>query len=77
MTLTLELAFKLAASIAFKEGFLRKQNQLRLSRPRRLSKKTPEENTDVIGDLSRRRGMLKGQESEVTGVKIHAGATAV
>mgnify|MGYP003059461502 CR=1 FL=1 len=34
---------------------------------------TPEENTgDVIGDLSRRRGMLKGQESEVTGVKIHA-----
>ncbi len=32
---------------------------------------TPEENTgDVIGDLSRRRGMLKGQESEVTGVKI-------
>ena len=33
----------------------------------------PEENTgDVIGDLSRRRGMLRGQESEVTGVKIHA-----
>ncbi|MGQ7173634.1 hypothetical protein ACUOCP_52825, partial [Escherichia sp. R-CC3] len=37
---------------------------------------TPEENTgDVIGDLSRRRGMLKGQESEVTGVKIPAEST--
>ncbi|TMR06893.1 elongation factor G, partial [Escherichia coli] len=33
---------------------------------------TPDENTgDVISYLSRRRDMLKGQESEVTGVKLH------
>ncbi len=34
---------------------------------------TPEENTGDVIDLSRRRGMLRGQESEVTGAfKIHA-----
>jgi len=34
---------------------------------------TPEKNTgDAIADLSRRRGMRKGQESNATGVQIHA-----
>ena len=67
-----ELAFKLAASIAFKEGF--KKAKPVLHEPiMKVEVETPEENTgDVIGDLSRRRGMLRGQESEVTGVKIHA-----
>ncbi len=67
-----ELAFKLAASIAFKEGF-KKAKPVLLEPIMKVEVETPEENTgDVIGDLSRRRGMLKGQESEVTGVKIHA-----
>ena len=67
-----ELAFKLAASIAFKEGF-KKAKPVLLEPIMKVEVETPEENMgDVIGDLSRRRGMLRGQESEVTGVKIHA-----
>ena len=63
-----ELAFKLAASIAFKEGF-KKAKPVLLEPIMKVEVETPEENTgDVIGDLSRRRGMLRGQESEVTGV---------
>ena len=67
-----ELAFKLAASIAFKEGF-KKAKPVLLEPIMKVEVETPEENTgDVIGDLSRRRGMLRGQESNVTGVVIHA-----
>ena len=67
-----ELAFKLAASIAFKDGFKKAQPVL-LEPIMKVEVETPEENTgDVIGDLSRRRGMLKGQESNATGVQIHA-----
>ena len=29
---------------------------------------------DVIGDLNRRRGMIKSQEAGVTGVRVKAGA---
>ncbi|MXP60338.1 elongation factor G [Pantoea sp. Taur] len=67
-----ELAFKLAASLAFKDGFKKAQPVL-LEPIMKVEVETPEENTgDVIGDLSRRRGMLKGQESNATGVQIHA-----
>ena len=67
-----ELAFKLAASIAFKDGF-KKAKPVLLEPIMKVEVETPEENTgDVIGDLSRRRGMLRGQESNVTGVVIHA-----
>ncbi|MXP67877.1 elongation factor G [Pantoea sp. Aalb] len=67
-----ELAFKLAASIAFKNGF-KKAHPVLLEPIMKVEVETPEENTgDVIGDLSRRRGMLKGQESNTTGVQIHA-----
>ncbi|MGL4485946.1 MAG: elongation factor G [Yersinia sp. (in: enterobacteria)] len=67
-----ELAFKLAGSIAFKEGFKRAKPVL-LEPVMKVEVETPEENTgDVIGDLSRRRGQLKGQESNATGVQIHA-----
>jgi elongation factor G len=67
-----ELAFKLAGSIAFKEGFKRARPVL-LEPVMKVEVETPEENTgDVIGDLSRRRGQLKGQESNATGVQIHA-----
>ncbi|STM17723.1 translation elongation factor G [Escherichia coli] len=52
-----ELAFKLAASIAFKEGF-KKAKPVLLEPIMKVEVETPEENTgDVIGDLSRRRGM--------------------
>ncbi|MGK4818492.1 elongation factor G, partial [Salmonella enterica] len=67
-----ELSFKLSASISFKEGF-KKSKPVLLEPIMKVEVETPEENNgDVIGDLSRRRCMLKGQESEVTGVKIHA-----
>ncbi|MGL9760306.1 MAG: elongation factor G [Symbiopectobacterium sp.] len=67
-----ELAFKLAASIAFKDGF-KKAKPVLLEPVMKVEVEAPEENTgDVIGDLSRRRGVLCGQESNVTGVVIHA-----
>jgi elongation factor G len=67
-----ELAFKLAASLAFKQGF-KQATPVLLEPIMKVEVETPEENTgDVIGDLSRRRGMLKGQESNATGVQIHA-----
>jgi elongation factor G len=66
-----ELAFKLAASFAFKAAF-RKASPSLLEPIMRVEVETPEENTgDVIGDLSSRRGVLRGQESNVTGVVIH------
>ena len=67
-----EMAFKIAGSMAFKEA-MQKAGAILLEPIMKVEVETPEENTgDVIGDLSRRRGMLRGQESEVTGVKIHA-----
>ncbi|MBK4764819.1 MAG: elongation factor G [Pantoea sp. Brub] len=67
-----ELAFKIAASIAFKNGF--KQAKPILLEPiMKVEVETPEENTgDVIGDLSSRRGVLKGQESNSMGVIIYS-----
>ncbi|SUX68300.1 elongation factor G [Citrobacter freundii] len=61
MTLTpLSWRFKLAASIAFKDGF-KKAKPVLLEPIMKVEVETPEENTgDVIGDLSRRRGMLRG-----------------
>ena len=60
-----ELAFKLAASIAFKEGF-KKAKPVLLEPIMKVEVETPEENTgDVIGDLSRRRGMLRRTKPHV------------
>ncbi|AKC32469.1 elongation factor G [Candidatus Pantoea carbekii] len=67
-----ELAFKLAASHAFKNAF-KKAKPVLLEPIMKVEVETPEENTgDIIGDLSRRRGMLKGQESNISGVLIRA-----
>ncbi|WP_225639642.1 elongation factor G [Candidatus Profftia sp. (ex Adelges kitamiensis)] len=67
-----ELAFKLAAYIAFKNGF-KKAKPVLLEPIMTVEVETPKENTgDVIGDLSRRRGILRGQESCITNVIIHA-----
>ncbi|PPI86485.1 elongation factor G [Candidatus Pantoea edessiphila] len=67
-----ELAFKLAASLAFKDGF-KKAKPVLLEPIMKVEVETPEENTgDVIGDLSSRRGILRGQESNSMGVIIYS-----
>ncbi|MBK4775775.1 elongation factor G [Candidatus Pantoea edessiphila] len=67
-----ELAFKLAASLAFKDGF-KKAKPVLLEPIMKVEVEAPEENTgDVIGDLSSRRGILRGQESNSMGVVIYS-----
>lgn len=57
-----EIAFKVAASIAFKEGFMKAKPVL-LEPIMRVEVETPEEYMgDVIGDLNRRRGMIEGMD---------------
>ena len=58
-----ELAFKMAASIAFKDGFLR-ANPMLLEPVAELSVVVPDKFTgDVMGDLNRRRARVLGMES--------------
>ncbi len=67
-----ELAFKLAASIAFKAAFA-KANPVLLEPIMKVEVETPPEYVgDVIGDLSRRRAMVNGQEASEFAVKINA-----
>lgn len=67
-----ELAFKLAASIAFKEGFKRAHPVL-LEPVMKVEVETPEEYMgDVIGDLNRRRGMIEGMDDTATGKTVRA-----
>ena len=57
-----ENAFKMAASIAFKDG-MRKANPVLLEPMMAVEVETPEEKMgDVMGDLSSRRGMIQGME---------------
>ncbi len=64
-----ENAFKMAASIAFKEG-MRKANPVLLEPMMAVEVETPEEYAGtVMGDLSSRRGMVQGME-DVLGGKI-------
>ena len=57
-----EMAFKIAGSMAFKEG-ARKANPALLEPIMRVEVVTPEEYMgDVMGDLNRRRGILQGME---------------
>jgi len=65
-----EMAFKIAASIAFKEGAL-KANPVLLEPIMKVEIETPEEYMgDVIGDVNRRRGMVVGMEDNPTGSKM-------
>ncbi|GKX50684.1 elongation factor G [Budvicia aquatica] len=67
-----ELAFKIAGSMAFKEGFMKAKPVL-LEPIMKVEIETPEDYMgDVIGDLNRRRGMIDGMEDTATGKTIRA-----
>jgi len=64
-----ENAFKMAASIGFKDG-MRKANPVLLEPMMAVEVETPEEFMgNVMGDLSSRRGMIQGMDDLVAGIK--------
>ncbi len=65
-----EMAFKIAGSMGFKEGFRRAKPVL-LEPIMKVEVVTPEEYSgDVIGDLNRRRGQITGMDEGVSGKVI-------
>jgi elongation factor G len=67
-----EMAFKIAGSMAFKEGFA-KASPVLLEPIMKVEVVTPEDYMgDVMGDLSRRRGVLQGQDDGPSGKTISA-----
>lgn len=67
-----EMAFKIAGSMAFKEG-ARKAKPVILEPIMKVEAVTPEEFMgDVMGDLNRRRGILQGIDDSPSGKLIHA-----
>ena len=67
-----ENAFKMAASIAFKDG-MRKADPVLLEPMMAVEVETPEEYMgDVMGDLSSRRGIIQGMEDNPTGKIVRA-----
>ena len=67
-----EMAFKIAGSIGFKEGFRRAKPVL-LEPIMKVEVVTPEEYSgDVIGDLNRRRGQILGMDETPAGKAITA-----
>jgi elongation factor G len=67
-----EMAFKIAGSMGFKEGF-HKADPVLLEPIMKVEVVTPEDYMgDVMGDLSRRRGILQGQEDTPSGKTIDA-----
>jgi elongation factor G len=66
------IAFEIAAKGAFRQSMPKANPQL-LEPVMKVDVFTPEDHVgDVIGDLNRRRGMIKDQEAGVTGVRIKA-----
>ena len=64
-----ENAFRMAASMAFKDG-MRKADPVLLEPIMKVEVETPEEKMgDVVGDLSSRRGMIQGMDDLVGGGK--------
>jgi elongation factor G len=67
-----EMAFKIAGSIGFKEGF-HKASPVLLEPVMKIEVVTPEDYMgDVMGDLSRRRGVLQGSDDTPSGKVINA-----
>ena len=65
-----ENAFKMAASIGFKEG-MRKASPVLLEPMMAVEVETPEDYMgDVMGDLSSRRGMIQGMEDRIGATKV-------
>ena len=66
------IAFEIAAKGAFRQSIPKAGAQL-LEPIMKVDVFTPEDNVgDVIGDLNRRRGMIKDQQAGATGVRIKA-----
>ena len=66
------IAFELAAKGAFRQSMPKAAPQL-IEPIMKVDVFTPEDNVgDVIGDLNRRRGMIKDQEPTPTGIRIKA-----
>ena len=66
------IAFEIAAKGAFRQSIAKAKPQL-LEPVMKVDVFTPEDHVgDVIGDLNRRRGMIKDQNAGVTGVRIKA-----
>ncbi|MGL5948941.1 MAG: elongation factor G [Aeromonas sp.] len=67
-----ELAFKIAASLAFKAAFA-KATPVLLEPIMKVEVETPEDYMgDVIGDLNRRRGLIEGMEDGPSGKIVRA-----
>ncbi|MGL5355610.1 MAG: elongation factor G [Cetobacterium sp.] len=67
-----ELAFKIAASLAFKAGYM-KASPVLLEPIMKVEVETPEDYMgDVIGDLNRRRGLIEGMEDGPSGKIVRA-----
>ena len=67
-----EMAFKLAASMAFKQGFAQ-SNPVLLEPIMKVEIVCPEDYLgDVMGDVSRRRGFLQGQDDSLSGKIVNA-----
>ncbi len=67
-----EMAFKIAASMGFKDGF-RQAKPILLEPIMKVEVVTPEEYSgDVIGDLNRRRGQITGMEDSPGGKSVNA-----
>ncbi len=65
-----EMAFKIAGSMAFKNGALQAQPVI-LEPMMKVEITTPEDwMGDVVGDVNRRRGIIEGMDDGVAGVKI-------
>jgi len=66
------VAFELAAKAAYRQSMTKAGPQL-MEPIMKVDVYTPEDHVgDVIGDLNRRRGMIKSQEANATGVRIKA-----
>jgi len=67
-----EMAFKIAGSMGFKEGFM-KASPVLLEPIMKVEVVTPEDYMgDVIGDLNRRRGMVQGMDDSPSGKVVTA-----